>query len=662
MKQDRKARYSKLLTSFLLFACAAFTAYAQPELGYCDQEVGELEAAQLPKAQEAWAKKNYREAERYLEKAVRYNPEYAHALYLLGKYMLGKKDFLKAEAIFIRLLKVCPDYKPEVKYLVGIMLLEGGKEQKAIPYLEQYLEDPEREFGYDKEVKAALVEAKTMIKLREDPVDFDPQVVQRISTEADEYLATISPDQQTMYFTRRVKRVNRMDGPAAKVRKVEEFSRAERIDSLTFEVGAPLPSPFNSNFNEGGPSVTADNSELYFTVCEDNNGYFNCDIYYSERDAYGGWTRPKSIGDHVNMRNSWESQPSVSAEGNVLYFASDREGGLGQLDLYRVKRNGRGEWSKPELLDKTINTSGNEKSPFIHSDSRTLYFTSDGHPGLGGYDIFYARFTSDSTWEQPNNIGYPINTESDELGLVVSLDGRTAYFASNQLRANSGWDIFQFSVPPRARPDAVALISGTIDHNSPEELEDASVEIKNVNSDKKELLTVDRETGNFARVVSINDKTDDLIVTIKKPGLAFSSKYIKSKELTKNRVLRAPLSAQKLNIGEEYQLNDINFETNSAALDAVSRGVIDEFVAYLQANANLKAEIQGHTDNVGEESDNKSLSERRAETVYRYVIEKGISANRLRFKGYGESKPVASNDTEAGRAKNRRTVFVITAQ
>ncbi len=647
---------------YLLWAiltCSAIAMSAQPELGQCEQETEQVVKDQIPRALKHWQGKNYREAERYLRKAVMLDPEYADALYLLGDLYVMMMQIEKTEALWTKLLEVCPDYKPEVKYFLGAILLEHGKREKAISLFEDFLDDRDRDMGFDIEVKAALKEARLKEKLLDNPITFNPKPVRDISGPEDEYLATISPDQETMYFTRRSKKVNRRDGPAARVRMVEEFSKAERREDGRFTAGEPLPSPFNESYNEGGPSVTADNTELYFTVCEDLQGYKNCDIYYSERDAHGYWTTPRSVGDHINRRDSWESQASVSANGDALYFTSNRSGGNGELDIYKCQRLEDGSWSSPKNLGKAINTNGNEKTPFIHSDSRTLYFTSDGHAGLGGFDIFYARATGDSTWEAPKNIGYPINTDQDDLGLFVSLDGATAYFATNKLTTANGWDIYSFELPALARPEEVTLITGQLLDENDDPVEGASLEIKNLKTQEITRINVDKETGNYARVVQTKPE-EDLIVSVKKKGIAFSSKYIEVGASSK--VVKAPLAVQELEVGKEYTLNDINFESNSYELDQVARSVIDEFIIFLKDNPELKADIQGHTDNVGDDNTNRQLSQNRAKTVYDYVLQKGISPQRLSHHGYGETRPIADNETEEGRARNRRTVFVITSK
>lgn len=643
-----------------VLSVSSLLCFAQPELGECDQEVEEIAKGQMPKALKHWRAKNYREAERYLGKAVDMDPEYADALYLLGDLYVKKMQLEKATLLWTKLLEVCPDYKPEVKYFLGSILLENGERKEAIALFESFLADPAHDRMLDTEVEKALKEAKLKDQLLGNPIEFNPIAVKKLSGQADEYLATISPDQETMYFTRRVKKVNRRDGPAAKVRLVEEFSEASRNENNEFEIGEPLPSPFNESYNEGGPSVTADNTELYFTVCQDLKGYKNCDIFYSERDAYGYWTTPKSLGDHINRRDSWESQASVSANGDALYFTSNRTGGIGGLDIYRCLREEDGSWQAPKNLGKTINTQKNEKTPFIHSDSKTLYLSSDGLPGLGGFDIFFSKATGDSSWAVPSNIGYPINTSDDDLGLFVSLDGKTGYFASNKYKQASGWDIYQFELPESAKPNKVTLITGNLANENNEPVEEASLEIKNLKTKEVTKVKVDRETGNYARVVETRPQ-EDLIVTVKKKDAAFTSKYLSSNDINENGVAKASLTVEKLEVGKEYKLNDINFATNSFQLDDVSRSVIDEFIEYLKDNPQLKADIQGHTDNVGDNSGNMQLSKNRARTVYDYVMKNGIPASRIAHHGYGETKPRAANDTDQGRAQNRRTVFVITA-
>lgn len=640
--------------------------HAQPVLGVCEQEIDEVAARQVPRAEEAWASGNMREAERYLKQGLRLYEDNADALYLLGHIEFRKGRMQYAYGLWSRLQEVCPNYKPMLYYLLGLLHLQRDERTKAIAYFEKFLAKPQRDITLDKEVKAALKEARLKEELINNPVPYNPEPVQEISTSSDEYLATISPDQKAMYFTRKIKRVDRKSGPAVKARMVEEFTKAKATPSGNFDRGKPLPSPFNRNYNEGSPTITADNTEMYFTVCQNMESYKNCDIFYTDKDAIGYWTTPRSIGDHINRRNTWESQPTVSANGDMLLFASDREGGIGGIDLYICYRKNNGDWSRPQVLPKGINTTQDEKSPFLHPDNETLYYTSNGLPGMGGYDIFYAR-RADSTWLDPQNLGYPINSADDDLGLFVSLNGKWGYFSSNSINSDNNWDLYRFALPQNAKPQNVRLISGKL--KGPDNAEYANAKVRvtkassaNSNQESSELR-VDNETGRFAGTIKVNkDNPEDLILTIEEKGIAFSSSYLSGREKTAADAVETELQYNALELGQEYTINDVNFESNSATLTEVSKKVIDRFVRYLKTNPDLSADIQGHTDNVGNDQTNLRLSKQRAATVYQYLISRGVKPARLSHHGYGESRPIADNSTEEGRAANRRTVFVVTGQ
>ncbi len=309
-----------------------------------------------------------------------------------------------------------------------------------------------------------------------------------------------------------------------------------------------------------------------------------------------------------------------------------------------------------------INTSKNEKSPFIHSDSHTLYFASQGHAGLGGYDIFYSKSDDDlEEWGEPVNIGYPINTDKDEIGLFVSLNGKKGYFNSNKLRGMGGWDLYEFDLYEAARPDKVALLKGTLVDENNEVVRDAVLEVKNLKTKEVARVHVDSETGEFATVVRIKEE-ENIILKVKKEDAAFTSKFVDAKDPEGNGVVEANLEVSPIKVGKEYRLNDIFFTSNSYALSENAMQIIDEFILFLNDHPRVKVDIQGHTDNIGKPEDNLVLSKNRAKVVYEYIVNHGVNASRLNHHGYGEQRPIAANSSESGRAKNRRTVFVITAK
>lgn len=637
----------------------AFGGYAQPELGSCDQEKVKLAEDQIPKALKAYRAKNAQEIRRYLGKALKFQEDNADALFLMGDIAFREGKVTEAEGYWMKLLDVCPDYKADVQFFVGMIYHGKGRFDKALPLLQAYLVHPERDPELVKEAKAVLKEVELKAQLSANPIDFNPHPVSGISTEWDEYLGCISPDGELAFFTRKIKRSNKYGGPANSARLVEEFTLATK-QANGFERGEPLKSPFNEEYNEGGPTITANNREMFFTICTpDASGYKNCDIYTSKME-YGTWGRITPLSAPINFPNSWESQPSVGANGEVLYFASDREGGKGGLDIYLCRRQPDGTWSTPENLGSVVNTAGNEKTPFIHSDSQTLYFTSDRHPGMGGYDIFLVK-NSGSAWETPINLGFPINTEADELGLFVSLDGRKAYFSSNSLKnSKGGWDLFEFDLPEPLRPEKVALIKGELQQENGLG-SGTELEIKNLKTKEIKRIAVDEQTGSYAAVVTLKPK-EDFLLTVKQEGSAFSSKYVDADDGSlEGEVVTSNLEVKEIKVGEEYRINDINFPSNSSELDDVSLAVIEAFKEFLDAHPGVKVDIQGHTDDVGNDADNLKLSQDRARVVYETLIKMGVKAQRMQHHGYGENRPIASNQSEEGRAQNRRTIFVITS-
>ncbi len=643
-----------------LILATHFAAFAQVELGECDQEKNAKADEQIQKALKAINTKNLKMAAIYVGNAMKFQEDNVHAFYLTGEIAIREGNLYQTEAAWAKTLEICKDYKADLYYFLGIIYMENGKKTLAESCLETFLTKGNRERGYDKDAKSALNEMHLKENLTTNPVPFDPHPVRQISTTADEYLAIISPDEEFCFFTRRQKKRDKYAGPGAEMRVVEEFTLAEKVDAQ-FSTGNALESPFNESFNEGGASVTANNNELFFTVCKvDEKGYQNCDIYYCKKE-YGSWSSIVPLTEKVNKPDSWESQPSVSANGDVLYYTSNRAGGIGGLDLWSTKRLPNGEWEEPKNLGNVINTTKNEKSPFIHSDSQTLYFASDGLPNLGGYDIFYSKFDEEAkAWTEPVNIGYPINTESDEIGLFVSLNGKKAYFNSNKLKGMGGWDLYEFDLYEAARPEKVALLKGVLVDENQEVVRDVELEVKNLKTKEITKVSVDQETGKYATVVRLKEE-ENIILKVNKKGTAFTSKFVDADDENGSGVIKTDLEVSPITVGKEYRLNDITFPSNSYELNESARQIIDEFMLFLADYPSVKIDIQGHTDDVGHDHDNLVLSQNRARVVYEYIVAHGIAASRLNNHGYGEERPIEPNTTEAGRAKNRRTVFVITS-
>ena len=403
------------------------------------------------------------------------------------------------------------------------------------------------------------------------PVPFTPENLgSGVNSPDDEYLPTLTADGQTLIFTR----YNR---PAM----AEDFCQSRKRDAQ-WGKAVRMAEPLNSEENEGAGCISQDGRILYFTACGRKDGMGRCDLYISYRKE-GGWSQPQNLGPAINS-GGWESQPSLSIDGQTLYFVSDRKGGQGGMDIW-CSHLVEGRWTSPVNLGPTINTPGDEKSPFIAFDNHRLFFSSNGHVGMGGMDLFVCRKINDC---------FPINTSGDESSLIVSPDGSTAIFArpgllnanpSDSLSAGEGGlDLYSFALPEPIRPEPIVY--------------------------KEQITEV----------------------------------------------------APQLEVGETITLNNVFFQTGKYTLLDISIVELDKVVEMMQSHPTMRIELGGHTDNVGNPASNQTLSEQRAKAVYDYLVNHGIEASRLSYKGYGQTQPVSDNSTPEGRRQNRRTVFTIIAK
>jgi outer membrane protein OmpA-like peptidoglycan-associated protein len=562
-------------------------------------------------------------------------------------------DFFNAETQALKAIELCTDNFPKAYYFLGEIAYKRKDYVNADIYLKKAINlqigDP-----YYSDAIMLYENAKILAQIINNPVKFNPQIVKGISTQDDEYLPIISPDQELSFFTRRSDKMSLQDITTT---TIEEFVFSKKING-DFEVGQALTYPFNLESNEGGASITIDNKILYYTKCiRDNKGYNNCDIYYVNREN-GAWSNVQEFPKNISKIDSWESQPTVSSDGKTIIFSSDRSGGYGKMDLYVISKV-NDTWTSPKNLGSTINSNENEKSPYLHTDGKTLFFASTNFPTLGGFDIFYSRKDSLGNWQKPINIGYPINTVADEISLFVSTDGNQAYFASNNLNGIGGWDIYSFGLYEGAKPERVLFLKGDLLDENKQIIEDVDLEIKNLTT--QEITTIKVDAGTYVSSLTLA-KDDDVLITIKKEGFAFNSTYISTEDTSFNSPSALNFEMQSLERGKSFSIENIYFDNNSYELKRATNEILIEFAKYLEVNNTLIIEINGFTDNVGNQADNQLLSENRAKAVRDLILLQGISEKRVFYNGFGESSPITSNDTEKGRGQNRRTEFKIISQ
>lgn len=641
----------KKLGYAVVFALSAYSAHAQlvnPKACEPTSDKGAVKA--LEKAE----KESGLEKVRAIHEILKEHPDFYEAIFSQGLtlYRLGKIE--QAIARFEKVNELCPEYSPYVWFYIGSTYFGDNQYDKAIPMLEKFLAYEGETVRIKDEdytnAKTWLKEAKELQKISANKVPYNPVALANVSTNMDEYTGTLSPDNEFLYFIRKVPDSRSPLG-------YKEVFNESKNTNWSFDRGQELPPPFNMAQNNGAATITADNKTMYFVNCPGGVSTA-CDIWYSERKP-AGWTNMSPVQGNLNQGTTWESCPSVSFDGKeMVYTSKGRADTIGGIDLYVSKKMPDGTWSKGANLGPVINSPLNENTPFLHSDSKTLYFSSKGHNSLGGYDIFFSRQGADGVWSKPQNIGAPINTTKDEVNFFVSLDGKRAFFSSGNLNGPGGLDIYMFGLYEEARPQQVKLVKGEVktDMTVPK---DAEVEIKNLRTKEIQKVEVDKEDGKY---VAIIDAKEDYVMTLKKEGMAFSSQLIEKDVPTENGLVKADLEMKKIEAGQTYNINNINFATNSAELPFKSKAILEGFSDFLKANKSLKVTIQGHTDNVGDDDANLALSEARAKAVLDYLVGTGIAGNRLSSKGFGETKPIADNGTETGRAKNRRTEFLINSQ
>jgi outer membrane protein OmpA-like peptidoglycan-associated protein len=371
----------------------------------------------------------------------------------------------------------------------------------------------------------------------------------------------------------------------------------------------------------------------------------------------GKWTEPKNIGPPVNTPH-WESQPAFAADGRTVYFASNRPRGAGGIDIWKTKIDDDDRFSVPENIGPPINTPGDEVSPFIHPDGKTLYFASDGHLGMGGKDIFVSRLMDNNQWSEPQNLGYPINTIGDELNLIVNAKGNIAYFSSDKEGGFGGMDLYWFELDESIRPQSVTYLKGRVFDQKDRRPIEAVVELYDLSTGELfSSIKSDVVNGEFLVCIPTNNS---YALNVNKTGyLFFSENFDLVGVHSETEPYHKDIPLKNINVGEIVVLKNVFFDTDKFDLKAESILELNKLVDLLKQNKSIKIEIGGHTDNQGSQAHNKTLSQNRAKAVYEYLISKNIDKSRLTYQGYGVEKPVATNDTPQGRTLNRRTEFKI---
>lgn len=585
-------------------------------------------------------------AEELLLKIAGKYPDYPNAPLALGEMYFARKDYGRAKAYLISVVEKDGKFDLNAHRKLADIYSFEQKPDSALLYLENYLHlAPETSANKLRREQAERLAdcMRFRINALSNPVSFSPENLgSGVNTPFDEYLPTMTLDQAEMLFTRRTAT------QAGKVPEEDFFLAGGRGGQWTKSM--KLAGSLNTEYNDGAGCISPDGRYIYFTRCYAPDSKGGCDIYRSRREGEL-WGEPENLGANVNS-SAWDAQPTIASDNRTLFFVSNREGGFGGSDIYYSYLRDDGTWSKAKNCGEVINTPGKEMSPFIHPSNQTLYFSSDYHCGMGGQDIFYSRLEN-GRFSPPTNMGSPINTSSDESSLVVSPRGDYAIYASDREGGCGGLDLYRFELYKEARPLAATYLCGKIFDSRTKTPIRAEFEIRNIETGRiVSSGESDAVVGEYLVCLPVGSVYS---ISARAEGYLFYSDNISLVDNDASKPYEKQIELEKVEVGRSIVLNNIFFATNSSEVLASSNGELTVLVRLLKENPTLKVEIEGHTDNMGTADYNLKLSNQRAEAVKNRLVEMGIAPERLSSRGYGASKPVADNDSELSRAKNRRT-------
>ncbi|MEP7254280.1 MAG: OmpA family protein [Ferruginibacter sp.] len=633
--------FSYILKIFLFFLVFTFSFLLSIAQWYDPAKVNKKAGELYGQAFEEATDRKYTAAIQHINEALAIEPKLVDAFLTKAGIYADLKNYQASVADFETALQMDSVYSKTFLLPYSISLAGAGKFQQALNTINEFLATPNLN---QQSIKAGNYRKSTYVFAvdyeKKHPAKdyvFAPQNLgDSINSSALEYFPSLTIDGSKMIFTRRVN-------------NDEDFYESNFINGK-WSNAKPLGGKVNTNFNEGAQNISQDGQLLVFTGCNYPEGQGSCDLYFSVR-TNNGWSEPQNLGPIVNT-DFWESSPSLSPDKRDLYFASSMAGGLGGRDIWVTHRLPTGKWSRPENLGEAVNTSGDESCPFMHADNETLYFNSNGHTGYGMTDLFFSKKVNDSSWVVAENLGYPVNTIDDQGSLIVAADGKTAYYASEGSDTRGGLDIYTFQLREDIRPLKTLWVKGKVFDKRTQVGLPSAVELSDVKGQKLISKIQTDEDGNYLITLPVGK---DYAFNVNRKGYLFYSDNFSLLDNKIDSVFTVNIPLQPIEKGATIVLKNIFFETGKFELKPESIMELNKLVLLLTDNPNLKIQIDGHTDNVGQEKDNLLLSNNRAKAVVGYLLNKAINPQRLSYKGFGAGNPVAGNTTEQGRALNRRT-------
>jgi outer membrane protein OmpA-like peptidoglycan-associated protein/tetratricopeptide (TPR) repeat protein len=636
---DMNTASRKIVIGFFFLQLTVMQGFAQ---WYNPDKVNKKAQQLNEEAYEAAQEGNYTGAITLLDKALQADPKFLDAILSKAGIYGNLKNYPLSVKEYENAFKLDAQYSDVYLLPYSISLAGTGNFSKALEAVNKFLQNP----TLNAQSKKAGNFRKSTYKFALDYAVLHPEAAaapapqnlgDSINTIHLEYFPSLTIDGKSMVFTRRIN-------------SDEDFYVSNFING-SWSKARPIEGRVNTNLNEGAQNISQDGEWLVFTGCNYPEGLGSCDLYISYKTKSGKWTEPQNLPGVINSE-FWESSPCLSPDKRDLYFSSNRTGGFGGKDIWVSHQNANGRWTEPVNLGPVINTSSDEGCPFIHADNQTLYFNSNGHAGYGATDLFLSRKKDDFNWSTPQNLGYPINTIDDEGSLIVASNGKTAYYASDGADTKGGLDIYSYQLPDSSRAAKTLWVNGKVFDKKTGEGLPSLVELFEVNSSRMVSRLQTDENGHYLITLPVGK---DYVLNVNRKNYLFYSDHfsLPSNQVDTSFYVDIPL--QPIETGASIVLKNIFFDSKKWELKPGSQTELNKVVQLLNDNPALKIEITGHTDNIGNPADNLILSENRAKSVVKYLIANGIAPGRLMSKGYGETRPIAPNNSEENRAQNRRT-------
>lgn len=618
-----------------------FTAHGQSPLSTKNKKAIEL----YDLADNFRVRGQHEEAIGYLKDALSRDDKFFEAWFRLGLVFRAQRQNAQAIESLEKGLVLTRDvrWQKAFSFELAELCIRVGEYQRSLRYADFYL-------GNELMNKPKMAQAllwkrsaefslanKREVAFTQHPL---PDTVNKFHMQ---YFPVLTGDEEELIFTRRLGYADEFD---------EDLVVARRQDGKWKEP-VSISAKINSNFNEGTCTVSADGSQLIFTSCQGRRGFGSCDLFESRRVGEE-WSTPVNMGPQINSA-AWESQPSLSADGRILYFVSDRRGGTGGRDIYMSFKMDENKWSRAENIGRTINTPFDEISPFIHVNGQTLFFSTNGRPGFGGYDIFRSEW-ADSVWSEPVNFGYPINNHEDQFSLFINPGGDRGYYSHEENDRYSTSRIFEFAVPEAyGLKNKSNVVKGVVRDAISKKPVKAHIELFNLaTSERMSLVDADSLTGRYLMMLT---QGADYALYVNATGYLFQNLHFNYEANYNPQPVVIDINLEPIRAGASIVLNNIFFDHDQYELKPRSMTELDKLVSFLNENPGQRVEISGHTDDTGTESYNQSLSLKRAQAVVDYLNKKGLPTSRLTKTGYGSKRPLVPNDSEANREKNRRIEF-----